>query len=334
MPLPLIIGGVALIAGLTGLASGANGVKKIRDASSRIEEASAKYEKSKAKMDNQHKITTQTLDSVGEIQVTLSKDFARFADAFEKIQNRPKFSDYTTEHPSISKHELNEIKQISINAIEFLASTAFSTGAGALAGFAAYGGTMTLGVASTGTAIGTLSGVAAYNATLAALGGGSLAAGGGGMALGSTVLAGAVAGPVVAVAGLLINAKGNSSLEKATEIEKTVDQTLVLIDKAAAFMTKLTTLSNDVLLELNALADYYYRFVGKLEKLVASNTDWNSYSEEEQQIVDNNIKLVSVIVAILKQPLVVKANPDDMGEIQEAKVRNGLSNAAEATNSL
>ncbi len=55
------------------------------------------------------------------------------------------------------------------------------------------------GTASTGTAIASLSGAAATNATLAFLGGGSLAAGGGGIALGKLVLTGGVA--IVAIAG-------------------------------------------------------------------------------------------------------------------------------------
>jgi hypothetical protein len=48
-----------------------------------------------------------------------------------------------------------------------------------MTGWAVYGGVMQLGAASTGTLISSLSGAAATNATLAWLGGGSLAAGGG-----------------------------------------------------------------------------------------------------------------------------------------------------------
>ncbi len=57
----------------------------------------------------------------------------------------------------------------------------------------------TYGTASTGTAISTLSGVAAHNATMAALGGGSLAAGGGGMAMGALALTGV--GVLVIISG-------------------------------------------------------------------------------------------------------------------------------------
>ncbi|MEU5084426.1 MULTISPECIES: hypothetical protein [Streptomyces] len=72
---------------------------------------------------------------------------------------------------------------------------------GALAGSGAGAGTFlavgAFATASTGTAISGLSGAAAISATLAWLGGGSLAAGGGGMAAGTTVLSAIVAAPVV-----------------------------------------------------------------------------------------------------------------------------------------
>lgn len=84
-----------------------------------------------------------------------------------------------------------------LESIEMGASTAgkiavASTGVAAIAlcgvPAATTSAVMAFGAASTGTAISSLSGAAATNATLAWLGGGSLAAGGGGMAAGSVVL--------------------------------------------------------------------------------------------------------------------------------------------------
>ena len=56
--------------------------------------------------------------------------------------------------------------------------------------------------AGTGTAISSLSGAAATNATLAWLGGGTLASGGGGMAAGAFVLGGVVTVAVVGVSAV------------------------------------------------------------------------------------------------------------------------------------
>lgn len=73
--------------------------------------------------------------------------------------------------------------------------TAASLGAaaGALGSAATFGLVATFGAASTGTAIASLSGAAATNATLAWIGGGTLAAGGGGVAAGATILTGGTA---------------------------------------------------------------------------------------------------------------------------------------------
>ena len=81
-------------------------------------------------------------------------------------------------------------------------------GVGSLAGVAAIYGTMSLiatfGTASTGTAISSLGGAAATNATMAWLGGGSLAAGGSGTAVGAVILSGGVLIVAGAVTGAVM----------------------------------------------------------------------------------------------------------------------------------
>ena len=86
----------------------------------------------------------------------------------------------------------------------------------------------TLGInASTGAAISTLNGAAATNATLAWLGGGTIAAGGGGVAAGTAILtAVSTGGAVVAIAGLGIISKKiweNLDEEQRQEIADKID---------------------------------------------------------------------------------------------------------------
>ena len=94
------------------------------------------------------------------------------------------------------KINLDKLDVDTLESIEMNASTAgkiavASSGVAAIAlcgvPAATTSAVMAFGAASTGTAISSLSGAAATNATLAWLGGGSLAAGGGGMAAGSVV---------------------------------------------------------------------------------------------------------------------------------------------------
>lgn len=74
-------------------------------------------------------------------------------------------------------------------------------------------------LASTGTAISTLSGAAATNATLAWLGGGSIAAGGGGIAMGTTMLGGLFFIPALVVMGIFSHYSANKKIKEIKEKE-------------------------------------------------------------------------------------------------------------------
>lgn len=99
-----------------------------------------------------------------------------------------------------------------------------SVAGAALGGASAYGAftaAAAFGTASTGTAIGSLSGVAATNATMAFLGGGSLAAGGAGVAGGTMLLMGIVAAPMAALAagGAFYMVRKNRKKQAELEVE-------------------------------------------------------------------------------------------------------------------
>jgi hypothetical protein len=87
-----------------------------------------------------------------------------------------------------------------------------------------------LAKASTGKPISGLHGAAAERATLAFLGGGSLASGGGGMALGVMVLNVAVAGPSVLLAGLTVKSRGTKAKTEADNLRTAVDVAIAQLD--------------------------------------------------------------------------------------------------------
>ena len=89
--------------------------------------------------------------------------------------------------------------------------------AGAAAGVAAVGVVTAVGTAGTGAALSALSGAAYVNATLAALGGGSVAAGGLGMAGGVAVLGTVVAAPAALVMGYFFDKKININHAEAVK---------------------------------------------------------------------------------------------------------------------
>lgn len=84
----------------------------------------------------------------------------------------------------------------------------------------------TYGSASTGMPIAKLSGAAAQRATMAWLGGGSVATGGGGIAVGAVALNFVTIGPTILVAGLVLNGKGEKALTEAAEYRDAVEDSL------------------------------------------------------------------------------------------------------------
>ena len=158
----------------------------------------------------------------------------------------------------VNVDSIQQMEAIDMNVSKALLSTAK---VGALSVAAAMGtptfvtGTVSaLATASTGTAISTLSGAAATNATLAWLGGGSLATGGGGVAVGATVLSGltitATAGVGIAALGIIASKYYAKKLTEVKEFQKNVEEKvaqmeslwdlLLQIEKRTFELTKVT----------------------------------------------------------------------------------------------
>lgn len=136
----------------------------------------------------------RVLKAYGESKLHALKTCVRpFLNYIEILGNNYKDKTYFIQGKvHIDNRSIQELKQLDMNASQALGAAAVSGVAAsiALAGVptATTAAVGALATASTGTAISSLSGAAATNATLAWLGGGSLAAGGGGMAAGAAVL--------------------------------------------------------------------------------------------------------------------------------------------------
>lgn len=150
------------------------------------------------------------------------------------IANHPKSFDVDLQDVQAEKKKFKDVCDYAVDELNAAKKSALSAGAGlscgvavaSLAPSAAMWVATTFGTASTGTAISALSGAAATSASLAWLGGGTLAAGGGGMVAGNAFLA--LAGPVgwsingatlLASVVLFANKKMKLSKEKKEEIE-------------------------------------------------------------------------------------------------------------------
>lgn len=163
-----------------------------------------------------------------------------------------------------------------------------------------YSAATTFAIASTGTAIATLSGAAASNATLAFLGGGSLAAGGLGMAGGTAVLGGLVAGPALLVMGIITSAKAGKNLQEAyanrakaeeicAELELGAEQCIAIRRRCYMYYSLLTRLDS-CLLPLQYTME---------EIMQNEGLDYSKYSAESKKSIAAVVSTVSSIKAVL-----------------------------------
>jgi hypothetical protein len=140
-------------------------------------------------------------------------------------------------------------------------------GAAASAQGAALWGVTSFATASTGTAISGLTGAAATNATLAWLGGGSLAAGGGGMAAGAIVLNLVMVAPAALITGITVGIVGAKQKTKAREYAATVAVSIENMQTAKALLETINTRIRELQAVLSGLVNRAEHAIDELESL-------------------------------------------------------------------
>lgn len=205
MPLPLI----PIIAGATSLIAGALGVKKGLDAKGLYEQAKSiggraerRHREAVKEIEDRRTSVYEQLQALGRMKADAFSNTARYVvDQVRQARAVATLSD--VDYASIPEEELVvfERESAQMSALDLVSDAGTSAALAALGAGGTYAAVGAAATASTGTAIASLSGAAATNATLAWLGGGSLATGGLGIAGGMWVLSGIVAGPALAITG-------------------------------------------------------------------------------------------------------------------------------------
>ena len=228
---------------------------------------------------------------------------------FSKIKNidfRDNSIDEAFSIKDLDKQDLLSIQESAFKMKEVINGGLAALGSGGLAGLATYGGVGMLASASTGTAIAGLSGAAATNATLAWLGGGALSAGGFGIAGGTAVLGGIVAGPVLAIGGMMLASKAEAAKHDAYTNRDNA--------KIAAEQMKSATLVTEAIKKRFSQVDHllvklnftFAPFLSALKVLVNKNADYSTYSDEIRKGVMMTFSLAKTIKNLLETPLLNK----------------------------
>lgn len=332
MPLPLIIGIAAGIAGAFGAGVAIAGAGDMVDAKKKLNNAKDRNDANLTRLKRSNKLACQAMDALGKKELDVLASFKDFSDLIEKIKNKPSFNEIRIGNVTLPKFSPEELKDASIGAAVLLGGVG-SAALGTFGGFAAAGATsaavMALGTASTGTAIASLSGVAATNATLAALGGGSLAAGGGGMALGSAILGGATLGVGLLIGGIIFGACGSNMRDKADEAWTQMKENEKKIKKICSYLNDLQATAQAYTTILSKIFHNYKWQLYRLRKIIVgedsyasgyfhagwgiagySKVDWLSLSDAEKKTVSNATLLTSVLYNMCKVKIVKKSNSD------------------------
>lgn len=327
MPLPLILGIAAAATGATGLGLGIDGCVKMKQANDKLKDAQKRNDSNNARLKRMNRSTCRTMDVLGENEMKVLSEFQLFSDLFERIKSRPEFADVKIGNVKIPKFEVEEIKKASVGAsvlIGGLGGAALGTAGGFAASGATTAAVMALGSASTGTAISALSGAAATNATLAALGGGSLAAGGGGIALGTTILGATTLGVGLLVGGVIFSCAGSKLSSKADEAWKQMLSNEQKINKICSYLFDLQRTAERYNATLLRMRSLYMKQLNKMRNIIESYTEkhvnWQNLSSEEQLVIENMVLIVGVLYNMCKVQLVRKSSNSKQNTINKIEI--------------
>lgn len=329
MAIPLIIIGAAAAATAFGGKKAYDGHKIKKEANEIQEYALQKYHKRKEQLDIIQYDTNKALDKLGTLELEIGQSIGEFEKLAKELLERLEKSGYEDQKLSIPPHQLSKINDLTISTAQFLGTIAGASVAGAAASFAVYSGVMAFAAASTGTPIAALSGAAAYNATMAAIGGGSIAAGGWGMAGGAMVLGSAAVAPILAVAGWAYSKHAEKALENAEEQNRQVNKAIDKMDLAEKHLIKTTDYVDQIHLSLLVINYTFIKYFDVLkamhQKIMMRHQGINisiDESKECMQKIDNGYAIAAIMTEIITTPI-FKPQLDENGNaiIKDEKVQ-------------
>jgi hypothetical protein len=317
MPLPLIIGAIALGTAAFGAKKGYDGYQKHSEADDIVKSAQGRYDRKRVVFDEQEGATTKALELLGKKELEIGAEIGEFQKIATKLIEKLKANGQKNLKLSIPKHQLEKIENYSYTAVGVLGSVAGAGAAGAAAGFAVYGGVMALGAASTGTAISSLAGAAATKATLAAIGGGSLATGGMGIAGGTAILGAAVAAPILAIAGWAYDSHGDEALTNARKAGREVDAAISKMGKAMEHLEATQEYANKIKNELIIIHEEFSSYFVNLQEIdnfltenALRNLDedakisaMSKLSEKTSEMIQHGYEVVAIMVDLITTPI-------------------------------
>lgn len=302
---PLGAGAVAALGvGVKGGVDSFRGRAIRKEAQEHLEEAAAECEATRV-------ATERAAREYGERQIRVHIDtVGQLADWLERNKhlvkrlNFKKVDGVRIQVPSVPKY-VASFESVA-TGVSGLAS---AVGAGVSAQAGALWGVSTFASASTGTAISSLSGVAAQNATLAWLGGGSLAVGGGGVAAGGAVLGLVAIVPALLIGGTTMGILGAQTKTKARHFVAKAEVEIKRIGLAGDMLRAAERRIDEFQVLLGRMAERATRALDNLEALAFD-------PELHAREFLHALQLVTAVKEVLNTPIL---DPES-GELTEASI--------------
>lgn len=307
-PKALVLGGAAAAAGISAGTKGA--IDYVRGRSVR-KAAAQHYGEAVAECEGARLQAELVAQQYGDFQMRAHQGtVGRFADWLERNEHLVKRLNFRRvggvwiRVPNIPKY------QAAVgNVTAGLSGVVSAVGAGASAQAGALWGVSALASASTGTAISSLSGAAAESATLAWLGGGSLATGGGGVAAGTAVLSLVTVVPVLLIGGMTLGVMGARTKTKAAKYAASVEVEIGRIQVAQVLLLSTEQRIGELRQVLTRLVELA---TAELDELEVLDFDPKLHAREFLR----TLQLVTAVKEVLNTPIL---DPKS-GELTEASV--------------
>ena len=313
MPLPLIpiaVAGGTLLSVIFAGKKGKEAYDNYKKAGELVNQATENYNKAESALKKAQENVADEFDELGFLQKSIIENsLERYKNLIDQLD----IKDSKELQEIIGKETIENIAQIEqvITALKSALSGIVAGGfAGSMAGFGAVGGVGLLATAGTGTAISTLSGAAATNATLAWLGGGTLASGGLGIAGGMWVLGGIVAAPLVAITSIVIAMFSEGKLNDARAYS---DSFKALVEAVKGEQLSWKEMMSKIKEKAKILQETDVSLKSQIDKVftafVQKGNSVSKWETKEQENLKSMMNLADIIVNTINAPLMNDEDP-------------------------
>ncbi len=301
MPIPILVWGIGLgVSALYGSVKGMGGVSDLKEAKRIGESAKRRHDYAIEMLNKKREETSKRAEKHGGyiklIHETTIHEFKEFLENLQKKTNLREIK--IPKSANVAALNIKEYQQKILDPQSDLFSAVGAFSAGSAASGTALGAVGLLGTASTGTGIASLSGIAAQNATLAWLGGGTLASGGAGVAGGTLVLGGLAAAPAILIGGWVLASKGEKALTEAKAYEAKAEKSIQNIRTLKEFLEKVEVRIDEL---DNLLKKLNHHARKSLNKLNAKTFDKND--ESDMMNLTITLNMTKALLEVMSTPI-------------------------------